>query len=262
MLFFVMFYSFNHKITKKMKFSIAVFGFAFLSVYQSVKLEYRSLIWEEDKSWQSDVSWQERVAILSDLISIDSFFAAFETDISSNESVIQTVHRLNQGWQTSMVLSHVPRNVPFEKGSALKVDLLSSVMPRFLLPGKRVVNDPDRFNYYTGYILNDQTSMSIGVLGDFYINFGIKGTYVCMFVFGFLMARFLGWFYKKFVYNNPINLIWLPFIFSYFIRPGNEFYMVFNHMVKALIVFLIVKSVLYPYIHRQLLKKHQLFEGN
>lgn len=244
--FFAMFYSLRYKISNKLKISIIAAGFLFLSVYQSVKLEYRSITWVED------VSWQGKIALLTDLITFDSFASSFNTDVESNESVIQTVHRLNQGWQTSMVMEHVPEYVDFEYGKALMEDIFSSIMPRFLMPNKRVVNDYERYNYYTGYILNDQTSMSIGVIGDFYINFGINGTLICMFVFGFLIAKIVVWFYKTYVVENPINLVWFPFIFSYFIRPGNEFYMVSNHIFKAFIIFFIIRKFLYPYVMKRI----------
>lgn len=247
--FFAMFYSLRYEVSNKLKYTVVVAGLLFLSVYQGVKLEYRTFIGEEE------VGWQGKVAILTDLITPESFVAAFNSDIENNESIIQTVHRLNQGWQTSMVVEHVPKYVAFENGKALKEDILSSIMPRFLMPNKRVVNDSERYNYYTGYMLNDQTSMSIGVIGDFYINFGFYGTIVSMFVFGFFIARVTLWFYKKYIIYNPIDLVWLPFIFSYFIRPGNEFYMVLNHLIKALIIFFIVRRYLYPYIKKRLAHK-------
>jgi hypothetical protein len=119
-------------------------------------------------------------------------------------------------------------------------------MPRFLWPNKRIVNDYQRFNYFTGYSLNRRTAMSIGVIGDFYINFGKIGTCLMMFVFGWSVAKLSKWFIERFVFTNPINLIWLPFIFSYLIRPGNEFYMVVNHLIKALVVLWFVFKVIYP----------------
>ncbi|TXD81373.1 hypothetical protein ESY86_09850 [Subsaximicrobium wynnwilliamsii] len=247
--FFAMFYSLRYEVSTKLKYTIIAIGILFLSVYQGVKQEYRENTWEEE------IGWQGKVAILTDLISIDSFTAAFDSDLDNNESIVQTVHRLNQGWQTSMVVNHVPKYVDFENGSALKDDILSSIMPRFLMPNKRVVNDYERYNHYTGYILNDQTSMSVGVIGDFYLNFGFNGTLVSMFVFGFFMAKVCLWFYKKYIVKNPIDLVWLPFIFSYFIRPGNEFYMVLNHLIKAFIIFFLVRKFLYPYIYKRLALK-------
>lgn len=251
LIFFAMFYNIKYTMTTKSKLVIVSLVLLFLTVYQGVKSEYRDLTWTKGKSWQSNLTSEEKLAILSNLITFDSFFKAFETKLENNETLIKTVHRLNQGWQTSKVLKHVPKHVDFENGKALMIDIFSSVMPRFLLPNKRVVNDHKRFNYYTGYTLNNQTSMSIGVIGDFYINFGFYGTIISMFVFGHCVARFIFWFYKKYIIYNPFNIIWLPFFLSYFIRPGNEFYMVLNHIIKSFIVFLIVRRFLYVYLNKK-----------
>ena len=73
-IFFSMFYSLRYTISNKLKLVVVLSGLLFLSVYQSVKLEYRSLIWEEGSSWQSNLGWAGKFAVLSELITIDSFF--------------------------------------------------------------------------------------------------------------------------------------------------------------------------------------------
>ncbi|MDX1652579.1 MAG: hypothetical protein R3277_08810 [Brumimicrobium sp.] len=241
-LFFAMFFSLKYQVTNKLKYTFFIIGFLFLSVYQGIKAEYREVVWKEE------LTTEQKVALLGSLINLESFKSAFSFDVEKNESLIQTMHRLNQGWQTSKVYNHIPEHVPFENGKALANDVISSFMPRFLWEDKREVNDYQRFNYYTGYNLNESTSMSMGVIGDFYLNFGKTGTVIAMFLFGYFIARVKRYFLQNFVYPNPINLIWLPFIFSYLIRPGNEFYMVLNHLFKATVVLIVVFKVIYPWL--------------
>lgn len=241
-LFFAMFFSLKYKITNKLKYAFFIIGFVFLSVYQGIKAEYREVVWKEE------LTTEQKVGLLGSLINLESFKSAFSFDVEKNESLIQTMHRLNQGWQTSKVYNHIPEHVPFENGKAFANDVMSSFMPRFLWPEKREVNDYQRFNYYTGYGLNKSTAMSMGVIGDFYLNFGKTGTVIAMFLFGYFIARVKRYFMHEFVYPNPINLIWLPFIFSYLIRPGNEFYMVLNHLFKATVVLIVVFKVIYPWL--------------
>jgi hypothetical protein len=245
-IFISIFFSLRYKVTASIKYTIVIFGIIFLSIYQGVKSDYRELVWE------GEVSFQEKIGLLSELITWSSIKEGFNPNLEQNESANETIHRLNQGWQTSMALDHVPRVVPFENGKAILEDILSAIMPRVLMPNKRVVNDHERFNYYTGYNLNEKTSMTIGVLGDFYINFGFSGSIIMLFLLGLFLSFIAKWFYNRFIYSNPINLIWLPFIFSYLIRPGNEFYMVFNHIIKALIIFYIIRKFLYPYLYGKL----------
>lgn len=253
-IFILMYISLRYNISTKIKITVALSGMLFLTVYQGIKAEYRRVVWEEE------ISFEEKIGLLSELITFSSIQETFNEDIDHNDSVLQTIHRLNQGWQTSMVMDQVPKNVPFENGAALMEDVVSSIVPRFLYPDKRVVNDYQRFNYYTGYSLNSSTSMSIGVIGDVYINFGFYGSIVALFLLGMFFSRISLWFYNSYISNNMLNLIWLPFLFSYLIRPGNEFYMVLNHMIKALIVFFIVRGFLYRYLQRNLLNKQRSIE--
>jgi hypothetical protein len=102
--------------------------------------------------------------------------------------------------------------------------------------------------------LNSKTSMNIGVVGDFYINFGFSGTILAMFVFGRIISRILRWFFRRYVSKNPINIIWIPFIFTYLIRPGNEFYIIINHLIKALIILYFFNKIIVPYFINNLKK--------
>lgn len=253
--FFFMFYALKHKISKKAKYTAIILSFAFLTVYQGIKQEYR------EYAWGTSLSSKEKLAVLTNLITIESFTELFKSNPNENESLMATISRLNQGWQTSMVYARVPSRVDFEKGNDLANDIFSSLLPRFLWPQKRTVNDPERFEYYTGYRLNGITSMSIGVLGDYYVNFGFEGSLVALYLFGLFLGLLTRWYYRRFFSKNPINLIWLPFIFSYLIRPGNEFYMVFNHIIKALIVFYFIRKFLYPYIEKLLSKEYSQIEA-
>ncbi|WP_163514094.1 hypothetical protein [Gelidibacter japonicus] len=253
-IFILMYISLRYKISTKIKIAVALTGMLFLTIYQGIKAEYRELVWEQE------ISFEEKVGLLSELITFSSIQETFSEDIDNNDSVLQTISRLNQGFQTSMVIGHVPTHVPFENGTALMEDIASSMVPRFLYPDKRVVNDYQRFNYYTGYRLNATTSMSIGVIGDVYINFGFYGSILALFLLGMFFSRISLWFYNSYISNNMLNLIWLPFLFSYLIRPGNEFYMVLNHLIKGLIVFFIVRGFLYRYLQRNLLNKQRSIE--
>lgn len=239
-IFFAMFFAIKYEISYTLKYLFLGVFILFLTVYQGIKSEYRQYVWE------NEVRFSEKIALLGDLITLKTLSNAIDSNVENNESLIQTIHRLNQGWQTSKVVDHIPETVPYQYGKEFVNDILSSFMPRFLWPDKRVVNDYLRFNYYTGYSLNSRTSMSLGVIGDFYIDFGKIGSCVMMFIFGWTIAKLNKWFFRRYIFTNPINLIWLPFIFSYLIRPGNEFYMVVNHLIKALVVLWFVIKFIYP----------------
>lgn len=241
-LFFAMFYSLKYQVTNRTKYIFFISSFIFITLYQGIKADYREFVWGKE------LSTGHKIALLSDLLNPETIVAAFDTDIENNESLIQTMHRLNQGWQTSKVIKHVPSRVDYQYGEEFFNDVFSSILPRALWANKRIVNDYQRFNHYTGYSLNSSTSMSMGVVGDFYLNFGKIGTVIVLFLFGFFISKVNSFFISKYVTSNPINLIWLPFIFSYLMRPGNEFYMVLNHLIKSVFVLFFVFNIVYPRI--------------
>ncbi|WP_298780290.1 hypothetical protein [uncultured Polaribacter sp.] len=218
-------------------------------MFQGIKNDYRQ------DTWQSSVdqSFMTKVNLLSNLFNYNSFVSLFDTNFFQNDSILGMMSRLNQGWQTSMVMKHVPDNVDFAYGMEFVSDIEAVIVPRFLSPNKRKVNDYERFNYYTGYGLRKGTSMSVGIFGDFYLNFGYFGSFFALFIFGNLVSRLLLFFYKKFILRNHIYLIWIPYFFSYLIRPGNEFFMVLNHLVKALIIFYIINKF---YLSRRKMKNN------
>jgi hypothetical protein len=62
--------------------------FLFITIYH-VKADYRKLVWENE-------ALSDKIAILGLLISLESISEATSTDIQDNESLLQTIHRLNQ----------------------------------------------------------------------------------------------------------------------------------------------------------------------
>jgi hypothetical protein len=204
-----------------------------LVLIQSVKNEYREATWEGKR--QSGVGLVTELAKKKQQEENDPFI--------ESEGVIRTVGRLNQGWHLGMVLRWVPKNQSFSFGKDMLGDIEAAILPRIFFPEKKMGGTQDKFKNYTGHKLRKSTSMTIGVLGDFYVNFGRWGSFIALFIFGALIARLLYFFIKKYVVNDPINIIWVPFLFSYLVRANNDFYFIFNNLVKGFLIFLMVNYI-------------------
>ena len=73
-------------------------------------------------------------------------------------------------------------------------------MPRLIFPNKPAINDSDRTNAYTGLQVADAaqgTSISIGYVGESYIDFGWWGMLPVIFVWGWVV----GWCFQ-FLHNK------------------------------------------------------------
>ncbi len=123
-------------------------------------------------------------------------------------------------------------------------DLKGVILPRVLFPEKKIAGDHSKFEHFTGHILHNNTSMTVGVLGDYYLNFGYTGALVGLFIFGAVASRAVYWFTKKYVVSHPINIIWIPVLFGYMVRANNDFYTVINSMFKGFLIFLFVQFLL------------------
>lgn len=90
-----------------------------------------------------------------------------------------------------LTLENVPRTVAHEDGQLTLNVLAHITMPRFVFPGKPVLsNDTEIMAKYTGlpFSWNEQTSISIGHLGELYIDFGFSGGLFAMAVLGFIIG--------------------------------------------------------------------------
>jgi len=214
-----------------------------ITTVQGVKKEYRDVVWSEKEAGSLELLLELSEQKRTEKNQAENYF--------ESSSFVRTIGRLNQGWHLSMTLNHVPRYQPFMNGTELFTDITASMIPRFIAEGKKKVNDKEKFEKYTGHHIYGNTAMSIGVLGDFYINFGFWGSFIALFFLGVFVAVVLKYFMNRYVYTNPLYLVWIPFLFSYLIRANNEFYIFFNNLVKGLILFFIIDYLFRKFIDKQ-----------
>ncbi len=205
-----------------------------LLLIQSVKDEYRSVTWSNKR--EAGLSLFTELAQKRSEKDADNPFA-------ETRGVVNTVGRLNQGWHLGMVLKRVPLKEPFSNGAEMKEDVIASFLPRLFFEDKKNIHTREKFYKYTGHKLSKKTAMTIGILGDFYVNFGRVGSFVMLFIFGALVARLLYIFMTRYVLPDPINIVWIPYMFTYLIRADNDFYTLFNGIVKGFIIFLVINLI-------------------
>jgi hypothetical protein len=205
-----------------------------LVLVQSVKQEYREVVWNGGGD-----------AGLGTLTELARNSAPTPDDDSflHSKGMTRTIARLTQGWHLSLTMQWVPRKEPFSNGSEMLSDVASSILPRVLFADKKLAATRDKFEQYTGYRLQNRTSMTIGVLGDFYINFGPEGSLVMLFIFGAMISRLFYYFTSKVVISDPIQVIWIPFLLNYLVRANNDFYTAFNSSLKGILIFLFLNFV-------------------
>ncbi len=240
-LFLIIFFGLKHSVSFGMRIFFFFLFIPVVTTIQSVKEDYRKKVWTGKE--------EGSIGLLSDLAGKQE--SNENEPFSKSQGVVKTLGRLCEGWHLGLTLRQVPKRVPIAHGKEMLTDIVSSVIPRVIVADKKSVNSREKFYKYTGHKLRGRTSMSIGVIGDFYINFGEYGSYLALFVFGALISISVRWFIIRYVIPDPINIIWIPFILSYLIRANNDFYIFFNALVKGFIIFLAVNYIRYNILGTQ-----------
>lgn len=149
--------------------------------------------------------------------------------------------RINQGFIITNIMTTVPDKEPFSNGSELYQIIEAAVMPRILAPDKLNAGDQTIFTKYSGIPLTEGTSMGLSSLGDAYVNFGVFGGVVFMFVLG-LFYNFILNIFNRNSSQFPTILVFVPLVFYYPIRPDCEMQTILGHLVKScFLIFMIVQ---------------------
>jgi hypothetical protein len=198
-------------------------GMAFIFTLQAVKEEYRSKLMEEGQGQN----------IEKFLSSVDEQLIENETAKSSN--VERFVVRINQGWIISSIMNRVPRWIPHAEGETVLVAFKASILPRVLYPDKPKAGGKVNFEKYTGFALQSTTSMGISLLGEAYINFGLRGAWVFLFVFGLISSFVIQQFFLL-ASKYPTIWLWFPLILLHFVKAETELLVQLNFLVKSTIM--------------------------
>lgn len=168
-------------------------------VWSAIKGEYREFLNQGSGQQVVVVSASERVkkagelVVSLDLAKLQEGFEKFVARVSYVEFFAATI-------------AFVPAYLPYENGSLWLGTIEHVLAPRFLFPDKGVIDDSFRTATYTGIRVagvSEGTSISIGYMGESYIDFGPVG----MFAPIFLLGLFYGLIYRFFIFHHSVKVI-------------------------------------------------------
>jgi hypothetical protein len=108
--------------------------------------------------------------------------------------VEQLVERISYITFFSNVLDYVPAREPHARGDLLRVAVANTIMPRYLFPEKPILlSDSYYTNRFAGVRVADETtSISIGYMAEFYADWGLRGMWISIFLYGCWMGLMAG----------------------------------------------------------------------
>jgi hypothetical protein len=161
-------------------------------VWTAIKDEYRDFLNQGTEQQVVTAPIPERIAKLEELFGkVDA-----KTISAGLNDMILRVSYVNY---FALCMKNVPAAMPHEHGKIWLDAIERPFMPRLFFPDKAILDDSVETEYYTGYAVagtEQGTSISIGYMGESYVDFGRFGMFVPIFLLGLLF----GGIYRYFIH--------------------------------------------------------------
>jgi hypothetical protein len=210
-------------------------------VWTSVKPEYRDYIAAGSDQQVAQVEWSARMIKLKELVE------ALDV-VGMSKGLDDMLRRISYVEFFGAVLEFVPSHEPHTNGEILIDSIARPFMPRAFFPDKAVIDDTARTNQYTGRFNGDSsaTSISIGYIGECYIDYGSNGMMLALFAIGYFYGRV----YSKLLGAGAVtSLFGMGAASIYFLLPLNldqSFTKAFGGLIANLLAFWIFSSYIVP----------------
>jgi hypothetical protein len=227
---------------------LGITGFNVFVVWTYIKPEYRSYLNSSTKNGK-EVTPQDSFKKLNALVSKMN-------SKSYDDGVKRLIERTSYIDYFSAALQHVPAVVKHEDGNLWKEALLHVVTPRIFFPNKPIIDDSKLASEYTGVEmagLDKGTSITLGYMGESYVDFGTTVMFVPIFLFGLG----LGIIYKH-ILSSSINQVWgialvLPLFFQLNLFEQALIKMVGGTIAYFMVLAIIKKFGLIGYLNKKLI---------
>ena len=223
-IFFGLFYIYAIKPSFRTKLVGVVSTITLILFIQAVKFAYREQVWQGEK----EASFNTVAEVGSNKASSDQLLG--------EENLLGTINRGNQAWIFASTVDNMDRNKNFQGLTNVNKYLEAALLPRFLAPNKIKSGDKEIFNEFSGHIINENTSMGLGVFADGYIAFGAWGVYIFCFVLGLIFSITFK-IVEKWSKISPFYVLMLLPLLNYAVRPDCELQTTINHLFKGILLF-------------------------
>lgn len=223
-IFFALFYVYTMKPTMRVKLIGASSLLIFILFIQAIKVTYREQVWFGGK----EASIETITAVGASKASSD--------EMMSENNLLVTLNRGNQAWIFASTVDRMDRYKDFQELTIVSRYIESALLPRFLAPNKIQSGDKEIFNKFSGHILNEGTSMGLGIFADGYIAYGAWGVYIFGFVLGLIFSLTFK-LVERWTKISPFYVLLLLPMLNYAVRPDCELQTTINHLAKSIVVF-------------------------
>lgn len=178
-------------------------------------------------------------------------------ELEFSEGVQALISRVESTGQFALVLRRVPEVIPHEHGALLRRTVEHVTMPRLIFPDKAALNATDLATKYADLKIREGTSVGIGYMAEFYVDFGSFGMFIPMFFYGLLIggiytliARGSGSFA---LFSGGAIVIFIDHFTSY----EGEFAKLVGGLIMSTVIFLLIVHFAGPTLHRWIQRREE-----
>lgn len=220
-------------------------------IWTAIKNEYRTFVKAGQNTQTVVVSRAEAVDKLWSL-------ATNVNDGQYQDGLVKLVDRIGYIQYFAATLDYVPNKTPHQNGDIYLAAIQHYLVPRFINPDKKALDDSKHTQQFTGIGVSgveSATSFSLGYIADAYIDLGEIYMHVLLFAFGTLF----GFFYKQ-LYNKSANELWswivvIPFFLLLNIN-GKDTAKALGALLVYSITVLLLRNILYKFLDPLIRKKN------
>jgi len=153
------------------------------------------------------------------------------------------------------VYNRVPLIIPHENGKNLMSCLSFLLVPRFINSNKGILDPSSKLSYYSGkrYMnASEGTSIAMGYLCDFYIDFGVWGMFIPVIFVGLI----IGWGINQIMKMKKLNTLFLySLVMGTFLSMPtleNDIIFFLGAIRNFIVIFILGKWVIFPWINKSI----------
>lgn len=220
-----------------------VFGllFVFAIAWILIRNDYRNYLNGGSGMQVVEVTMSKRLDYLTNLISNIDF-------ANAGQGIEQTINRVSYSDFLAEVMDRVPAYVSYQNGNLFLETLKSIFMPRLLFPQKKILDDSEITNAYTGRNYSGAskgTSIGIGYMAYYYIDFGKNIMLIFIFLQGLLYGLVYKYFVKKLDTEFLVYSVTLPLLMGVYLYETSQ-----PKIIEGLISSSIIMAVSVKYFLR------------
>jgi len=209
-------------------------GFSFYVNYMRDRSEIRAAVW-------GGQSLTERIAQVTLTLGNFEWF-----DPRSEQHLRRIDERLNQNVLVGAAVNLMQYTGDYAYGKTVG-DAIIALVPRALWPEKpTVAGSGNLVSDYTGFTFNEETSVGVGQVLEFYINFGTLGVVIGFLIFGALITVI-----DAIAASQLLSQNWQGFVMWYLVgmsclQVGGSLVEVFGSAGASLVSAMVLNRVIFP----------------